>query len=69
MKEQGRTKDNGTFYAINKTAGKAFRRAGESDEWEPVDPKSVNGGSMERAGHQKIGNNWFSVYKAGAQSK
>jgi hypothetical protein len=71
MKEQERTKGSGTFYAINKTAGKAFRRSGEDAEWEPVDPKSISstGSSMERAGHEKIGNNWFSVYKAGSQGK
>lgn len=71
MKDQDRAKGIGTFYAINKTAGKAFRRSGEDAEWEPVDPKSIGGTSnaMERAGHEKIGNNWFSVYKAGSQGK
>ena len=55
----------GTLYAINKTAGKAYRRAANSDEWESVDPKSTpSSATLERAGHQKIGNNWFSVYKS-----
>jgi hypothetical protein len=70
MKDQGKNKGNGTFYAINKTAGKAYRRTDDNEEWEAVDPKSVSGGSaLERAGHEKIGSNWFSVYKAGAQGK
>ncbi len=65
MKEQ-KGKSASTLYAINKTAGKAFKKSSESEDWEPVDPKSINGGSaLERAGHEKIGNNWFSVYKTG----
>jgi hypothetical protein len=60
-------KDASTLYAINKTAGKAFKKSGEAEQWEPVDPKSIAGGAaLERAGHEKIGNNWFSIYKAGA---
>ena len=56
-----------TLYAINKTAGKAFRKSNEAEQWEPVDPKSISGGAaLERAGHEKIGSNWFSIYKAGA---
>jgi hypothetical protein len=70
MKDHDRTKGSGPYYAINKTAGKAFRRTNEDAEWEPVDPKSIGSGpAMERAGHEKIGNNWFSVYKGGAQGK
>jgi hypothetical protein len=59
-----------TQYAINKTAGKAFKRSNEGEEWEPIDPKSVGQiAALERAGHLKIGNNWFSVYKEGSQGK
>lgn len=61
---------NGILYAINKTAGKAFKRSSEAEEWEPIDPKSVGPvASLERSGHLKIGNNWFSVYKEGSQGK
>lgn|GEM_PF-2031158 len=63
MKNQAHHKADGTLYAINKTAGKAFRRAAGSEEWEAVDPKSISGSEMERVNHEKIGNNWFSVYK------
>lgn len=64
MKDHDRTKGSGTVYAINKTAGKAFKKSGDADEWQPVDPKSIDGGAqLERAGHEKIGNNWFSLYK------
>ena len=51
MKNQGQHKSDGTLYAINKTAGKAFRRAAGSEEWEPVDPKSISGSEMERVNH------------------
>lgn len=65
MKEQ-KGKNTAAFFAINKTAGKAFRKANESEAWEPVDPKSIGSGTaLERAGHEKIGNNWFSIYKTG----
>lgn len=62
-KDQG--KFEGTLYAINKTAGKAYRKPADADEWESVDPKSITGSHLERAGHEKIGGNWFSVFKAG----
>ena len=66
MKDQ-KTKGGSTLYAINKTAGKAYRKSNDGDQWEPVDPKSISGGAaLERAGHEKIGGNWFSIYKAGA---
>jgi hypothetical protein len=66
MKEQ-KGKGGSTLYAINKTAGKAFRKSNEAGEWEAVDPKSITGSAaLERAGHEKIGNNWCSIYKAGA---
>ena len=67
MKEQSHGRE--TFYAINKTAGKAFRRAGETTDWEPVDMKVAQQATGERAGHQKIEGNWFSVYKEGAAGK
>ena len=70
MKAHESAKHDEVLYAINKTARMAFRRAGEEEEWQPVDMKSIEAGSkLERAGHQKIGNNWFSLYKEGAQSK
>ncbi len=62
-----KSKGASTLYAINKTAGKAFKKSGDAEQWEPVDPKSIAGGAaLERAGHEKIGDNWFSIYKAGA---
>jgi hypothetical protein len=70
MSERNTDTTSGTLYAINKTAGKAFKRSGEADDWEPVDPKTVNQtANLERAGHLKIGNNWFSVYKEGSHGK
>ncbi|HWE64272.1 MAG TPA: hypothetical protein VHB98_21380 [Chloroflexota bacterium] len=65
-KDHGKT--DGILYAINKTAGKAFRKAPDADKWESVDPKSVPD-ARERAGHQKIGDNWFSVFKTGEGEK
>jgi hypothetical protein len=63
MHEEKHTEGGETYYAVNKTAGKAFRRTGD-EEWQPVDPKSVNiAAGAERAGHQKLENNWFSIYK------
>jgi hypothetical protein len=69
MKNQDGGKTDGTLYAINKTAGKAYRRSSENGEWEQVDPKTISGATMERAGHQKIGDNWFSVFKTGEAEK
>jgi hypothetical protein len=65
MASKGQGKFEGTLYAINKTAGKAYRKAADAEEWESVDPKSIASGNLERAGHEKIGDNWFSVFKTG----
>ncbi len=58
---------HGTEFAINKTRGLAFSRNGDG-EWRSVDPKSVSGlAEMERVSHVKIGDNWFSIYRADSQ--
>ena len=69
MASKNHGKTEGMLYAINKTAGKAYRKTGNGDEWESVDPKSINNTQLERAGHQKIGDNWFSVFKTGEGEK
>jgi hypothetical protein len=66
-KNQGKLE--GTLYAINKTAGKAYRKHVDGEDWESVDPKSIANSSLERAGHEKIGGNWFSVFKTGESEK
>jgi hypothetical protein len=51
--------------AINKTRGLAFSRAHEHEAWQPIDIKGVADlDEMERVSHTKIGENWFSVFRA-----
>lgn len=70
MKDQKGMPNSEPLYAVNKTARKAFRRDRADAPWEPVDPGSVSlSADQERVGHEKIEDNWFSVYKAGARGK
>ena len=52
-------------FAINKTRGLAFSRRDEAGDWQAIDLKSVGElKTMERVSHAKIGENWFSIYRA-----
>jgi len=60
----------GMEFAINKTRGLAFSRSGETDDWQAVDLKGMaEFDEMERVSHTKIGDNWFSVYRAASNGK
>jgi hypothetical protein len=59
----------GRDIAINKTRGLAFARNNEQEDWQAIDPKGLTElQDMERVSHIKIGDNWFSIYRAGSHS-